>query len=124
MNADATYAFYGSLRRGMKLYNQFEKSLDYRYSFWLTGYDLFALTHYPCAVESHSPESKILIEVMKIIDPNVEKEIFNIEMNAGYFYRDSKIQHAPVGIFLYESGANYQQVKHGDWVKFFGDRLK
>jgi gamma-glutamylcyclotransferase (GGCT)/AIG2-like uncharacterized protein YtfP len=124
MNEDSMYAFYGSLRRGMKLYETYKTALDYQYSFWLSGYDLFALTDYPYAVKSNSPTSKILIEVMKINDSEVEKEIFKIEMDAGYFYEDIKIKNAPVGIFLFKSGANYQRVDHGDWVKFFGDRLK
>jgi len=117
------YAFYGSLRRGMNLYETFKPSLDYLYSFWLPGYDLFALTDYPCAVKSNSPSDKILIEVMRVND-DAAKEIFKIEMNAGYVYRKIKIQNAFVGIFLYESAANYQRVDHGDWVKFFRDRLK
>lgn len=124
MNEDSLYAFYGSLRRGMKLYEIFKPALEYQYSFWLPGYDLFALADYPCVVKSNSPTSKILVEVMKLNDSEVEKEIFKIEMEAGYFYTDIKIRNVPVGIFLFESGANYQRVDHGDWVKFFGDRLK
>lgn len=124
MNENSVYAFYGSLRRGMKLYDAFKPALDYQYSLWLPGYDLFALTDYPCAVKSNSPNSKILIEVMKINNNDVAKEIFNIEMAAGYCYTDIKIRNSSVGIFLFESGANYQRVDHGDWVKFFGDRLK
>lgn len=124
MNENSVYAFYGSLRRGMKLYDTFKPALDYQYSLWLPGYDLFALTDYPCAIKSNSPNSKILIEVMKINNNDVAKEIFNIEMDAGYFYTDIKIRNSSVGIFLFESGANYQRVDHGHWVKFFGDRLK
>ncbi len=124
MNKDSMYAFYGSLRRGMKLYNTFKPALDYQYSLWLPGYDLFELSDYPCAVRSNSPTNKILIEVMKINNDEVAKEIFNIETDAGYFYADIKIRNSSVGIFLFESGANYQRVDHGDWVKFFGDRLK
>lgn len=124
MNENLTYGFYGSLRRGMKLYEMFKPALDYKYSLWLPGYDLFALADYPCAVKSNSATSKILIEVMKISDADVAKEIFNIEMGAGYFYVDVKVKNSSVGIFLFESGANYHRVDHGDWMKFFGDRLK
>lgn len=118
------YAFYGSLRRGMELYETFKPALNYQFRFWLSSYELFALTDYPCAVKSNSPTNKILIEVMKINDEDVAKEIVKIEMDAGYFYTYIKIKNAPVGIFLFETGANYQRVDHGDWVKFFGDRLK
>lgn len=124
MNENSMYAFYGSLRRGMKLYEMFKPALEYQYSLWLPGYDLFALVDYPCAVKSNSPTSKILVEVMKINQGDIESEIFNIESDAGYFYADIKIKNSLIGIFLFESGANYQRVDHGDWVKFFGDRLK
>jgi gamma-glutamylcyclotransferase (GGCT)/AIG2-like uncharacterized protein YtfP len=124
MNKDSMYAFYGSLRRGMKLYESFKPALDYQFSFWLPGYDLYALTDYPCAVKSNLATSKILCEVMKINDDAVAKEIYKIEMDAGYYYADIIIKNTPVGIYLYESGANYHRVDHGDWVKFFGDRLK
>ncbi len=118
MNPESTYAFYGSLRRGMKYYEEFKAGLQYHYSFWLTGYDLYSLGPYPFAIKS-TPENKILVEVMKVTDREVEKKIYEIEMNAGYFYTDILMKDKPVGIFLYETAANYPQVSHGDWVKFF-----
>lgn len=104
----------------MKYHEEFKVSLKYQHSFWLKGYDLYSLGPYPCAVKSDSSTSKILVEVMKVVDPDVERKISGIEMDAGYYYTDILIQNKPVGIFLYESAANYPQVHHGDWVKFFG----
>jgi gamma-glutamylcyclotransferase (GGCT)/AIG2-like uncharacterized protein YtfP len=120
MNSESTYAFYGSLRSGMKYYEEFKHGLHYQYSLWLKGYDLYSLGPYPCAVRSDNPNSKILVEVMKLKDPDAEKRIFQIEMDAGYYYSEIMIQNKTVGIFLYERAANYPQVRHGDWVKFFG----
>jgi len=120
MNQQSTYAFYGSLRRGMRLYKEFNPNLMYQYSMWLQGYDLFSLGPYPCAVKSTNPQNKILVEIMQVTDPFVEKDIFQIEMNAAYYYTDIFIQSKPVGIFLYEKAKNYPSVHHGDWVKFFG----
>ncbi|MEQ1586148.1 MAG: gamma-glutamylcyclotransferase family protein [Cyclobacteriaceae bacterium] len=120
MNLESTYAFYGSLRRGMRYYEEFKYGLKYHHSFWLKGYNLYSLGPYPCAVKSDNPNNKILVEVMKLDDPKVEKKIVRIEMDAGYYYTDILIQNKPVGIFLYERAANYPQVHHGDWVKFFG----
>jgi len=120
MNSESSYAFYGSLRRGMKYYEEFKSGLHYQYSIWLKGYDLYSLGPYPFAVKSDNPQHRILLEVMRIKDPSVEKRIFQIEMDAGYYFSDILIQHKPVGIFLFEKAGNYPQVSHGDWVKFFG----
>jgi gamma-glutamylcyclotransferase (GGCT)/AIG2-like uncharacterized protein YtfP len=122
MNSESVYAFYGSLRRGMSYYEEFRQGLNYQYSLWLKGYDLFSLGPYPCAVKTDNPDSKIMIEVMKIGDPDIEKSIVKIEMDAGYYCEDIMIQGKRAGIFLYKSAANYPHVYHGDWVKFFGCR--
>jgi gamma-glutamylcyclotransferase (GGCT)/AIG2-like uncharacterized protein YtfP len=120
MNSESIYAFYGSLRRGMSYYEEFKQGLNYQYSHWLKGYDLYSLGPYPFAVKTSNPTSKILVEVMKIEDPFIERRIFQIEMDAGYYFEDILIQDKKIGIFLYKSAANYPQVHHGDWVKFFG----
>jgi len=120
MNSGSTYAFYGYLRKGMRYYEEFKNDLCYHYSFWLMGYEMYSLGPYPFAIKSDKPKSKILVEVMKVEDRNAEKKIYQIEMDAGYYYTDIMIQNKSVGIFLYERGANYPQVRHGDWVKFFG----
>jgi len=104
----------------MRLYTEFNPHLAYHYSMWLRGYDLFSLGPYPCAVKTNNPQSKILVEIMHITDPIVEKNIFEIEMNAGYYFTDILIQSKPIGIFLYEKATNYPPVQSGDWVKFFG----
>jgi gamma-glutamylcyclotransferase (GGCT)/AIG2-like uncharacterized protein YtfP len=120
MNSESMYAFYGSLRRGMSYYEEFKQGLNYQYSLWLKGYDLYSLGPYPFAVKTDDPNSKIMIEVMKIEDPNIEKRIFQIEKDAGYYYEDILIHNKKAGIFLYKNAANYPLVSHGDWVKFFG----
>jgi len=124
MNVDSLYAFYGSLRQGMKLYEEFEHSLVYQHSSWLKGYDLYALPDYPYAVKSETSNSKILVEVMRITNPTIEKEIFKIEIDAGYYFTNVKIGGIATGIFLFTDATNYQRVNEGDWVKFFGHRSK
>ena len=120
MNQVSLYAFYGSLRQGMKLHQEFEHSLVYLHSFWLKGYELYALPNYPFAIKSESSDSKILVEVMQIINSQTEKEIYKIEMDAGYCFEKVMIGEVSVGIFLFNDAANYQRIKQGDWVKFFG----
>jgi gamma-glutamylcyclotransferase (GGCT)/AIG2-like uncharacterized protein YtfP len=118
--AQPAYAFYGSLRRGMPLYQEFQAGLRYQFSQWLTGYDLFSLGAYPCAVKSSNPNSKILIEVMQVHHPETERKIQEIEMNAGYHVTTISIQEQPVKIYVFENASNYPIVMHGDWVTFFG----
>ena len=124
MNKDSLYAFYGSLRQGMKLHQEFQDSMEYLHSIWLKGFDLYALPNYPFATKSESLNSRILVEVMRITNPKVEKEIFKIEMDAGYYFENVVIEGVEVGIFLFKDAANYQRVNEGDWVKFFGLRSK
>jgi len=57
---------------------------------------------------------------MQIINPQTEKEIYKIEIDAGYCFEKVMIGELYVGIFLFNDAANYQRIKEGDWVKFFG----
>lgn len=114
------YAFYGSLRRGMRLHKQFKNDLRYLYNVWLQGYDLYSLGNYPYAVMSTDPTHKILVEVMEISDPETEKTIIKIESDAGYYMHEIMIGDDRVIIFLYEEPANNLRIDSGDWGIFFG----
>lgn len=103
----------------MKLYEQYKSGLDYRYSFWLSSFKLYSLGSYPCAVKTDGLSNRILIEIMQISDPKFEKEIFELEIEAGYYYEEILIHDIPTGIFLYQDVANYPFVHHENWVKFF-----
>lgn len=120
MNPTSTYAFYGSLRRGMRLYNEFSDALEYKYSLWLPGYALYSLGPYPCAVKTDDPASKILVEVMRIRTRHAEETIHKIEIDAGYYFVNLEVQSETVGIYLFKEAANYPFVSTGDWVTFFG----
>lgn len=110
------YAFYGSLRRGMRLHNQFKSDL----SVWLKGYDLHSLGNYPFAIKSSDPSHKILIEVTAILNAETEKSIHDIEIGAGYYAEKIQIGGDLVTIFLFEAAANNLRIDSGDWVIFFG----
>lgn len=114
------YAFYGSLRRGMRLHKQFKNDLCYLYSVWLQEYDLYSLGNYPYAVKSPDPAHRMLVEVMMISDPETEKTIFKIERDAGYYCHKIMIGADQVNIFLYEDPANNLRIDSGDWGVFFG----
>lgn len=120
MNTHNYYAFYGSLRRGMRLYNQFAGALNYQYSVWLNGYELYSLGNYPYAVKSANHKSKILVEVFTIPDVEAKREIMEIEKGAGYFLEQFEFGKKTLNIFLYEEPvANNLRVDSGDWVSFF-----
>lgn len=114
------YAFYGSLRRGMRLHKQFKNSLHYSHSAWLKGYALYSFGNYPFAIKSSDPADKILVEVMWISDPETEKSIRDIEMAAGYYAEKIQVGVNQVTLFLFEEPANNLRIDSGDWVGFFG----
>lgn len=120
MNTHNYYAFYGSLRRGMRLYKQFAGELNYHYSAWLNGYELYSLGNYPYAVKAAEQKSKILVEVFTISDVDVEREIQEIEKGAGYVLEQFEFGKGTLNIFLCEEPvANNLRVVSGDWVSFF-----
>jgi len=114
------YAFYGSLRRGMRLHKQFKNNLHYLHSAWLKGYELYSLGNYPYAIKSSDPAHKILVEVMLISDAETEKNICDIEIEAGYYAEKIQVGDEQLAIFLLENAANNLRIKSGDWVTFFG----
>lgn len=114
------YAFYGSLRRGMRLHKQFKNDLHYLYSVWLTGYDLYSLGNYPYAIKSTDSTHKILVEVTMVLDVETERDILKIENDAGYYIHKIKLGTDHVTIFLYEETANNLRIDSGDWCVFFG----
>ena len=116
-NINATYAFYGSLRRGMLNYKVYESALEYLFSARIRGYRLFSLSDYPCAVAAS--DGAITVEIFRVMDPMVEKRIHELEIQAGYHLQHIEVAQTPVGIYLFESAENYPEVISGDWVDFF-----
>jgi gamma-glutamylcyclotransferase (GGCT)/AIG2-like uncharacterized protein YtfP len=123
MNKDSLYAFYGSLRRGMNNYERYREAMDYLFSAHLNGFKLYSRGQYPCVIKSSSHDS-VMVEIFKITDKDFEKQIHELEMSEGYLYEEISIDKKMVGIYIYENVENFQEVKGGDWVTFFGDRLK
>jgi gamma-glutamylcyclotransferase (GGCT)/AIG2-like uncharacterized protein YtfP len=117
--SQSLYAFYGSLRRGMRLHHQFKNDLKYRYHVWLSGYDLFSLGNYPYAVKSHDPAHRMLVEVVAISNVETENTIHKIEIEAGYYAEQISIGDDRVTLFLYEAAANNLRIDSGDWCIFF-----
>ena len=120
MNSEATYAFYGSLRRGMSNYEIYSHSLKYIKTVRLPGFRLYSLPRYPFAVRSAFPQDSIVAELFQVTDPKVEHSIHALELSVGYYYDEEIIGGKSVGIYLYTSSGSHPLVEHGDWVRFFG----
>lgn len=124
MNPTSTYAFYGSLRRGMDNYAIYAAGLQYLYSARLTGFKLYSRGEYPCVVETGNRTDSTLVEVFKILNAETEEGIHQLELDEGYYLKNVQIQGNSVGIYLFKSAENYQEVLSGDWVDFFRKRDK
>ena len=105
------------------MYHEVYKSgLAYQFSTRINGFKLYALEEYPFAVKSGNGTDSIVVEVFKIINPETEKSIHELELGVGYYYDEIVVNSVTAGIYLYQHPGNYQEVKGGDWVKFFGNR--
>jgi len=120
MNSNATYVFYGSLRRGMSNHKIYEPSLNYVKTVRLSGFRLYALSSYPFAVRSANHSDVIVAELFNITEKQTEQRIHTLELSVGYYYDEVLVENNSVGIYLYESAGNHPLVEGGDWVRFFG----
>ncbi len=120
MNSESTYAFYGSLRRGMSNYRQYENGLEFLSVEVLPGFKLYAMDEYPYAIRTGDALDAITVEIFRAKDPMVELAIHDLEMSVGYYYDEIVLHGKRVGIYLYEKAGSETLVKSGDWVKFFG----
>jgi hypothetical protein len=85
----------------------------------ISGYRLHAMEYYPYAVKTNSMVDKMVVEVCRITDPEVELEIHNLELSVGYYYDEVVIQGRQTGIYLYHVAGPEAHVEDGDWVSFF-----
>jgi gamma-glutamylcyclotransferase (GGCT)/AIG2-like uncharacterized protein YtfP len=120
MNPFSRYAFYGSLRRGMSNFREFQHGLVFHSEETLPGFQLFAMEEFPYAVRTGNPSDRITVEIFKVTDPRVERAFHDLEMNVGYYYDEVLVNNMITGIYLYKTAGPETLVKGGDWVKFFG----
>lgn len=119
--ATHTFAFYGSLRRGMENYSAYEDELEYLFSARLKGYRLHSLGEYPFAVRT-SDDDAITVEVFQTTSESAASGIHQLEIDAGYECEEISIDGLKVKIYLYRDHGNYREVDGGDWVTFFRER--
>ena len=113
------YAFYGSLRRGLENHLLYSRHMDYRYSMRIRGFKMFSVQEYPCAIQTQMQEDSIVVEVFEIQALPVCKEIERMEIEAGYYLDFITLQGREVAIFLFRDAKELEEVKGGDWRKFF-----
>lgn len=123
MNGRSTYAFYGSLRKGMRNYLIYEKHLKFHSTQVVSGFLLFEMDDYPYAIQTGNPDHLLTVEIFTITDPETEKAIHKLELEVGYVCRELKVGGQSVGIYLFEKAGNERLVESGDWVEFFGKRF-
>jgi gamma-glutamylcyclotransferase (GGCT)/AIG2-like uncharacterized protein YtfP len=122
MNKDSLYAFYGSLRKGMDNYERYRDAMVYLYSIRLKDFKLYSRGLYPCVAKS-THENSVLVEVFRITDPQLEKEIHEMELEEGYVYEEVLINDQLVGIYVFVNIENFTEVKSGDWVTFYRENI-
>ena len=120
MNDLSTYAFYGSLRRGMDNYERYNAGLEFLFEEEISGYHLYQMEYYPYAIKTNRKEDVIRVEVFRISDSQIEQAIHDLEISVGYYYDEVEIRGQSVGMYLFRKAGSETLVKGGDWVKFYG----
>lgn len=121
MNKENLYAFYGSLRKGMYNYRAFSSNMDYLETVVVTGFKLFSLGAYPCAIKTGNEDDKLTVDLFKVTGED-EHRIDRMEKGASYKYDELEFNGKKFGIYVFPSDAlnrlSDRNVPEGDWVKF------
>jgi gamma-glutamylcyclotransferase (GGCT)/AIG2-like uncharacterized protein YtfP len=118
MNKDGLYVFYGTLRKGMVNHPFYTAGMNYIDTVTLTGYRLISLGEYPYAVATGDPANKIKAELFRLNEQQA-KAIYEMELEAGYYYEDIQIGQKKYGIFLFSQvNPNDVEIDCGDWAEY------
>ena len=122
MNKNHNYAFYGSLRKDQ--YN-FRQGMEYQKTVEITGFKLFSLGAYPCAIQTGNEDDKLTVDLFTVTGQN-ENSIHRMEIGAGYDYKEVEIDGKMFGIYVYPTDflnrLADRRVPEGDWVKFLQNK--
>lgn len=122
MNKNGLYAFYGTLRKGMENYASFQHEMHYIKTVALGGYKLISLIEYPYAVKTPDPAETIIAELFRL-ESLTASSIHNMELEAGYYYDEIKIDQNLYGIYLFsEINPHDVEIPSGDWAKHVAER--
>lgn len=88
----------------------------------LPGYRLISLGEYPYAVPTGDPLNKIKVELFRLNEQQA-KAIYDMELDAGYYYEDIQIGQKKYGIFLFSQvNPNDEEISSGDWEEYVRER--
>lgn len=122
MNKDGLYIFYGTLRLGMENHAFYAEGMQYIDTIILNGYKLASLGDYPYAVDTGDPSNKIKVELFRL-DDRQAKAIYEMELEAGYYYEEIQLNQKKYGIFLFpQVNPNDEVISSGDWAKYLEER--
>jgi gamma-glutamylcyclotransferase (GGCT)/AIG2-like uncharacterized protein YtfP len=122
MNKDGLYVFYGTLRMGMENHTFYTDGMNYIDTVTLFGYRLISLGEYPYAVATGDPSNKIKVELFRL-DEQQAKAIYEMELEAGYYYEEIQIGQKKYGIFLFpQVNPNDEEIDSGDWAAYVRER--
>ena len=122
MNRDGLYVFYGTLRLGMENHALYSDGMNYIDTVTLQGYRLISLGEYPYAVWTGDPANKIKVELFRLAEEHA-KAIYDMEIEAGYYYEDIQIGQKKYGIFLFsQANPDDEEISSGDWAKYVRER--
>jgi len=122
MNNNGLYAFYGTLRKGMENYAPFQSGMHYIKTEALRGYKLFSLIEYPYAIKTFNPTDTIIVELF-LLGGSEANSIHNMELEAGYYYDEIKIDQNLYGIYLFSKiNPHDAEIPSGDWAKYVAER--
>lgn len=120
MNKNRKYAFYGSLRAGMYNYERTKTGLNHLGTKVVSGYKLYSLGPYPCAIFTGDDDDKLTVDIFDVSQEQ-QYRIHQMELGAGYDYEEVSIDGTMYGIYLYPKEAaerlKDRNVPSGDWVK-------
>jgi gamma-glutamylcyclotransferase (GGCT)/AIG2-like uncharacterized protein YtfP len=105
----------------MENHHAYKHQLQYLFSARLSGYKLYSMGQYPCAVKT-SGDHAITVEVFETGHQETADDIHRLELEEGYYCDEHMINGVMTRIYLYHHPGNYQEVPGGDWVTFFRQR--
>jgi gamma-glutamylcyclotransferase (GGCT)/AIG2-like uncharacterized protein YtfP len=122
MNKDGLYVFYGTLRLSMENHTFYADGMNYIDTVTLPGYRLISLGDYPYAVATGDLSNKIKAELFRLNEQQA-KAIYEMELEAGYYYEDIQIGQKKYGIFLFSQvNPDDEEISSGDWEEYVRER--
>ena len=81
---------------------------------------MYSLAEYPYAIKSDNLDQTIVVDLFRIRSREIQMEIHDMEIEAGYFQDIINLKEGSASIYLFKDRGNDFKVKNGDWVEFFG----